>query len=86
MINVNPETGMTAEEEAAKNAYDLEQLAEMEERGALAGSPREMECYPCALFNRTDPPMRKVVALGPVVEERRDPTATYRLECGHLAV
>lgn len=31
-------------------------------------------------------PMRRVLGLGPVVEPQRDPTETYRLECGHTVI
>lgn len=60
--------------------------AEQEQRGELAGTPDEMECYACAGFNGRDFVMRKVVKLGPVVEQRRDATQTYVLECGHTVI
>lgn len=56
----------------------------------------EMECYRCArehteLPSETDGfgfrfVWRRCTALGPVVEQRRDPTQTYLLECGHGAI
>jgi hypothetical protein len=72
--------------------------ADYAERGELAGSPREMECYDCGRAARAagQAPaadghglayvMRKVTGFGPVAEARRDPSTTYRLECGHTAM
>jgi hypothetical protein len=56
-----------------------------EARGPLAYTPEQMECYECGGFNGADGPMKRVVALGKVVN-RADPTQTYRLECGHVAI
>jgi hypothetical protein len=64
----------------------------------LAMLPDRIECYTCGrnpLMLLTPSRLdkgdlgfkfvwRRPVGLGPVVEERRDPTQTYRLECGHL--
>lgn len=71
-------------------AYCEEQAREYEERGELAGAPREMGCHPCHLAAGNQPELddskvvqRKVVKLGPVAGS--DPTQTYVLECGHTA-
>jgi hypothetical protein len=41
-----------------------------------------LECYECKPVEGL---LRKCVAFGPVVN-RADPTQSYRLECGHLAI
>lgn len=45
----------------------------------------EMECYQCPTATFHSPVKRKCVALGPVVNPA-DPTQSYKLECGHLAI
>lgn len=72
----------------AEERYAEEQLA----RGELAGAPDEMPCHQCHLEAGNKPDLteetvvrRQVVGVGPVLEAHRDPTASYRLECGHLA-
>lgn len=71
-------------------AYCEEMSREYEERGELAGAPREMACHPCHLEAGNKPDVteetvakKKVVKLGPVAGA--DPTQTYELECGHVA-
>ena len=75
-------TARVQADEDAEAAYWDAQAA----RGELAGAPETMPCYACGGFNGVDAPERTVVALGPVAEAHRDPTTTYRLECGHLAI
>jgi hypothetical protein len=43
----------------------------------------EMECYLCDSAN---PPLRRLVGEGPVVEAHRDPTSSYKLACGHTII
>jgi hypothetical protein len=53
-----------------------------------------MECYDCGrqhLMVMEDAwgfrfVWRRPVGLGPVINQRQDPTQTYRLECGHGAM
>jgi len=45
-----------------------------------------IECYQCPTATFHNPVMRKCTALGPVVNQRQDPTQSYQLECGHLAI
>lgn len=71
-----------AADEQAEDEWAERQIA----RGELAGSPETMGCYACGGFDGVTAPQRKVVALGPVAEPQRDPTQTYRLECGHTAI
>lgn len=62
----------------------------------LAFAPDEMECYDCGRhlplricqIDRWGMPyfMRRVVGLGPIAEAHRDPTQTYRLQCGHSTI
>jgi hypothetical protein len=60
----------------------------------LAMLPDFMECYDCGrqhLMVMTDDfgfkyVLRRPVGLGPIAEAHRDPTQTYRLECGHGAM
>jgi hypothetical protein len=73
---------MSDHDEAAYDAYCEQELA----RGHLAFQPHELECYECGGFNGRDFVMRKVVKLGNVVEQRRDPTQTYVLDCGHTVI
>jgi hypothetical protein len=54
-----------------------------EARGDLAFCPDTLPCWECGGFNGRTAPERAVVALGPVTN-KADPTATYRLSCGHL--
>lgn len=60
--------------------------AQEEARGDLAFAPTELKCYECGGFDGSSGPMRKVVKLGRVVEERRDATQTYVLSCGHITI
>lgn len=39
-----------------------------------------MECYSCP----GDGIAQKIVAIGPIINQRADPTQSYRLACGHL--
>lgn len=61
-------------------------------RDEAAGIGMKTVCWDCTReaginFSETDRLIkRKIVALGPVVEERRDPTQTYELECGHTVI
>lgn len=64
----------------------LAYLAAEEARGELAGYPDTMGCYECGGFDGVTAPERKLIKLGPVIEQHRDPTQTYVLECGHLAI
>ena len=60
----------------------------------LAVLPDFMECYTCGLQHlivmkdiwNMKYVLRRPVGLGPIAEAHRDPTQTYRLECGHLAM
>jgi hypothetical protein len=60
----------------------------------LAVLPDFMECYDCGrqhLMVMEDAwgfkyVLRRVAGLGPIVNQRQDPTQTYRLECGHGAM
>lgn len=45
--------------------------------------PDTLPCYQCKPVNGIVE--RRVLGEGPVVD-RADPTQTYRLECGHLAI
>jgi hypothetical protein len=65
--------------------YEAYMAAEMA-RGNMAFEPHTMECYACAGFNGVDHVTRRVVKLGNVVEQRRDATQTYVLECGHVVI
>lgn len=51
-------------------------------RGELAFAPEVADCFQCDRFGVE----KKIVALGPIVDARRDPTQSYRLECGHLTI
>jgi hypothetical protein len=66
----------------AYEAYCEAQLA----RGELAGVAETAECYECCGFDGIHFEIRKIVALGPVVEAHRDPTQSYKLECGHTTI
>ena len=68
-----------------------------EARGELAFQPETLSCYhPGCTYSvgavvKFDSSgfkyvERKVVALGEIVEPRRDPTQSYRLECGHTVI
>jgi hypothetical protein len=46
--------------------------------------PWFLDCYTCGYPK--GPVKRKVVKLGPIIDEKRDPTQTYILECGHATV
>lgn len=45
-----------------------------------------LECYNCAPPDDFGSVTRKVVAYGSVIEQHRDPTQTYKLECGHTVI
>ena len=45
--------------------------------------PHTMLCYECKVMDGIE---RKVLREGPVTNLRQDPTQTYLLECGHLAI
>jgi hypothetical protein len=91
----------TCEACKAEDAY-YEYMAERVERlgEELAMLPDFMECYDCGrnpLMLLTPSRlvirdlgfkcvMRRPVGLGPIAEAHRDPTQTYRLECGHGAI
>lgn len=62
-------------------AYTEAQLA----RGDLAFAPDTMPCYICAVGSGANAVDRKVTALGHVVGAA-DPTQTYVLDCGHVAI
>jgi len=72
------------DEDAMSAHYELEAA-----RGELAGAPHTLPCYECGGFNpnipEQDQPHRTVVALGPILQPKFDPTSSYRLDCGHLA-
>lgn len=78
--------------EAAYNAYIEERVNRLGIE--LAMLPDCMECYECGhqhlmvMFDKWGMKyvMRRPVGLGPVIDEKRDPTQTYRVECGHLAM
>lgn len=63
-----------------------------ESRGALAGTPEFLPCYTCTRSAGRNPMddsqliEHAVVRLGGVVEQRRDPTQTYVLSCGHTTI
>lgn len=77
---VTAELAARLEDARAENAYYEREL----KRGELAFCPETMQCWECGGFNGVTAPEHTVVALGPVTN-RADPTATYRLSCGHLA-
>lgn len=60
-------------------------LEEQDARGPLAGVPVTIGCYECGGFDGVTAPEQTVLALGPVVNAA-DPTQTYKLACGHLAM
>ena len=84
--------------EDAYYAYMAERVERLGEE--LAMLPDFMECYECArnpLMLLTPRRivrgefgikcvMRRPVGLGPIADERRDPTQTYRVECGHVVM
>jgi hypothetical protein len=78
--------------EAAYNRWVQERVDRLGEE--LAMLPDFMACYECGhehLIVETDEwgmkfVWRRPVGLGPVIDERRDPTQTYKVECGHLAM
>jgi hypothetical protein len=55
-------------------------------RGELAGAPDTIGCYECGGFDGVTAPERTVVKLGRVLEPHRDPTQSYVLDCGHVAI
>lgn len=59
----------------------LERHDEDDGVGGIKGSTRE--CFDCPRIFGQHRVMRKVVRLGPVVEQDRDATQTYYLDCGH---
>jgi hypothetical protein len=71
--------------EPADPAYEAYCEAELA-RGELAGVAETAECYECCGFDGIHFEIRKIVALGPVVEAHRDPTQSYKLECGHTTI
>lgn len=75
--------------EAARSpqfASEDEYYAYEARRGGLAGTPEQLGCFECGGFDGRTEPLRTVVGLGGVVEAHRDPTQTYRLVCGHVAL
>ncbi len=82
-------SGDGAPDQPEMSPEDLAECERQAARGELAGAPETMPCYECGGFFNGKPdseqPQRRVVALGPILEARRDPTSSYRLECGHLA-
>lgn len=78
--------------EAAQFTYIEERINRLGEE--LAMLPDWFECYDCGrehLMVMSDSwgmkfVYRRPVGLGPIIENLRDPTQTYRLECGHLAI
>ena len=62
-------------------AYEAE-LVKRHEEGRDYPIGEMIECYECKPVTGE---LRRCVALGPVTN-RADPTQTYRLECGHLAI
>lgn len=77
---VTKELAARLEDARVENAYYAHEL----ERGELAFCPETMPCWECGGFNGVTAPERTVVDIGPTVN-KADPTATYRLSCGHLA-
>lgn len=65
--------------------YD-DYIDEQEARGELAMAPESLPCYECGGFDGVTAPARRVVALGPIAEPHRDPTQTYKLDCGHVTI
>jgi hypothetical protein len=82
----------TCQGEAAYYACMEERVERLGEE--LAMLPDFMECYDCGrehLMVMEDAwgfrfVWRRPVGLGPVINQRQDPTQTYRLECGHGAM
>lgn len=59
------------------------QQASIDRDYARNGLPETALCFECKAVDGIE---RKVLAQGPVTNLRQDPTQTYRLECGHLAI
>lgn len=82
--------------EASAAYREYVEREEKRERGVLGFRDDALPCYECTRklgddrygdpFDESTCVQVQVVAPGPVVEQRRDPTQTYRLACGHVTI